>query len=48
MGEEAPLSLHRGVIRPEWIDHNDDMNVACYVLVFDLERLTELRPELII
>lgn len=36
MGEEALLCLHRGAIKPEWIDHNDHMNVAYYVLVFDL------------
>jgi len=32
---EAPLCLHRGEIRPEWIDYNGHMNVAYYVLVFD-------------
>lgn len=36
MGEDTALCLHRGVIKPEWIDHNDHMNVAYYVLVFDL------------
>ena len=36
MSVEAPLCLHRGVIRPEWIDYNGHMNVAYYVLVFDL------------
>ena len=36
MSEEAPLCLHRGSIRPEWIDYNGHMNVAYYVLVFDL------------
>ena len=35
MSVEAPLCLHRGVIRPEWIDYNGHMNVAYYVLVFD-------------
>jgi len=35
MSEEAPLCLHRGSIRPEWIDYNGHMNVAYYVLVFD-------------
>lgn len=25
----------RGIVRPEWIDHNDHMNVAYYVLAFD-------------
>jgi len=32
---DAPLALHRGLIRPEWIDYNGHMNVAFYVLVFD-------------
>jgi acyl-CoA thioester hydrolase len=36
MNIEAPLCLHRGEIRPEWIDYNGHMNVAYYVLVFDL------------
>jgi len=35
MSVEAPLCLHRGTIRPEWIDYNGHMNVAYYVLVFD-------------
>lgn len=35
MSIEAPLSLHRGTIRREWIDYNGHMNVAYYVLVFD-------------
>jgi acyl-CoA thioester hydrolase len=35
MSVEAPLCLHRGAIRPEWIDYNGHMNVAYYVLVFD-------------
>lgn len=35
MGVEAPLCLHRGRVRPEWIDYNGHMNVAYYVLVFD-------------
>lgn len=29
------MCLHRGTIRPEWIDYNGHMNVAYYVLVFD-------------
>lgn len=29
------LTLHRGEIRPEWIDYNGHMNLAYYVLVFD-------------
>lgn len=28
-------TLHREVIRPEWVDYNGHMNVAYYVLVFD-------------
>lgn len=32
---EAPLALHRGTIRSDWIDYNGHMNVAYYVLVFD-------------
>ncbi len=35
MSEDAPLCLHRGSIRPEWVDYNGHMNVAYYVLVFD-------------
>jgi acyl-CoA thioester hydrolase len=35
MSIDAPLFLHRGTIRPEWIDYNGHMNVAYYVLVFD-------------
>ena len=27
--------VHRGNVRPEWIDINDHMNVAYYVLAFD-------------
>ena len=36
MSVEAPLCLHRGSIRAEWIDYNGHMNVAYYMLVFDL------------
>jgi len=36
MRVEAPLCLHRGSIRGEWIDYNGHMNVAYYMLVFDL------------
>ena len=32
----APLALHRETVRPEWIDYNGHMNVAYYVLAFDL------------
>jgi acyl-CoA thioester hydrolase len=30
-----PLIVHRETVRPEWIDYNDHMNVAYYVLAFD-------------
>ena len=36
--EQARLTgtvVHRGNVRPEWIDINDHMNVAFYVLAFD-------------
>jgi acyl-CoA thioester hydrolase len=36
MSMQAPLCLHRGTIHPEWIDYNGHMNVAYYVLIFDL------------
>lgn len=29
------LVIHKGVVRPEWIDINGHMNVAFYVLAFD-------------
>ncbi len=32
----APLSLFECEVRPEWIDYNGHMNVAYYVLAFDL------------
>lgn len=32
---DAPLTLHRETVRPEWIDYNGHMNVAYYVLAFD-------------
>jgi len=32
---DAPLILHRGKIRRDWIDYNGHMNVAYFVLVFD-------------
>jgi len=31
-----PFIVHRETVRPEWIDYNDHMNVAYYVLAFDL------------
>ncbi len=33
--ESMKDTLHREVIRPEWIDYNGHMNVAFYVLIFD-------------
>ncbi len=36
MTENTPLYLHEDVVRPEWIDYNGHMNVAYYVLAFDL------------
>lgn len=37
MGQEhlTGTVVHRGNVRPEWIDINDHMNVAYYVLAFD-------------
>ncbi len=35
MSIDAPLALYETSIRPEWLDWNDHMNVAYYVLVFD-------------
>ncbi len=32
----APLALYRTEVRPEWVDYNGHMNVAYYVLAFDL------------
>lgn len=32
---EAPIARHREAVRPEWIDYNGHMNVACYGLIFD-------------
>lgn len=31
---DAPLSLHRTTVKPEWLDYNGHMNEAYYVLVF--------------
>ena len=33
---EGLLELHQGRVKPEWIDYNGHMNVAYYVLAFDL------------
>jgi acyl-CoA thioester hydrolase len=31
-----PVIVHEDVVRPEWIDSNGHMNLAYYVVVFDL------------
>ena len=36
MTETAPFEGHRDVVRPEWIDENEHMNMGYYVVVFDL------------
>lgn len=36
MGIDAPLRLYRDTVRPEWIDYNGHMNLAYYVVAFDL------------
>ncbi len=33
---EAPFDRYRDVVRAEWIDHNEHMNMGYYVVVFDL------------
>jgi acyl-CoA thioester hydrolase len=32
----SPIIVHEDVVRPEWIDSNGHMNLAYYVVVFDL------------
>ena len=32
----APFDRYRDVVRPEWIDENDHMNMGYYLVVFDL------------
>jgi len=32
----APFDAFRDVVRPEWIDNNEHMNMGYYVVVFDL------------
>jgi acyl-CoA thioester hydrolase len=36
MSIDAPLDAYRDVVRSEWIDHNDHMNMGYYLVVFDL------------
>ncbi|HEX3176966.1 MAG TPA: thioesterase family protein [Methylomirabilota bacterium] len=31
----APLDAYRDAVRPEWIDHNEHMNMGYYLVVFD-------------
>ena len=31
----APLDRYRDVVRPDWIDHNQHMNMGYYLVVFD-------------
>ncbi len=33
---QAPFEGHRDVVRPEWIDNNNHMNMGYYLVVFDL------------
>ena len=35
MSLPAPLDTYRDVVRPEWIDHNQHMNMGFYLVVFD-------------
>ena len=34
-GDPILFPVHREIVRPEWVDYNNHMNVAYYVLVFD-------------
>jgi acyl-CoA thioester hydrolase len=31
----APFDVYRDVVRPQWIDHNEHMNMGYYLVVFD-------------
>jgi carnitine 3-dehydrogenase len=31
---DAPLRLHRAVVKPEWVDYNGHMSESCYLLAF--------------
>ena len=35
-GIAAPFDAYRDMVRPEWIDHNQHMNMGYYLVVFDL------------
>ncbi|MBI1733632.1 MAG: thioesterase family protein [Candidatus Rokubacteria bacterium] len=36
MTDPAPFDQYRDRVRPEWIDHNEHMNMGYYLVVFDL------------
>lgn len=35
VAHRSGIDVHRGSVLPEWIDYNDHMNVAFYLLAFD-------------
>lgn len=35
VAERSGIDVYRGTVLPDWIDYNDHMNVAYYVLAFD-------------
>ena len=35
MNAVPEIAIYRTVAKPEWIDHNGHMNVACFVVAFD-------------
>ena len=35
MNIDAPLTVHRETVRPDWIDYNGHMNVAYYLMATD-------------
>ncbi|MGE0734729.1 MAG: thioesterase family protein [Alphaproteobacteria bacterium] len=39
---DAPMVIHRSVVRPDWIDWNGHMSVACYLVAFDAAGLAML------
>lgn len=36
MKNQVPFDEYRTFVKPEWVDHNQHLNVAYYVLAFDL------------
>ncbi|MCW2603008.1 MAG: thioesterase-like [Pseudonocardiales bacterium] len=42
-GRVAPLASGTGVVLPEWIDENDHMNLAFYVMLFDVASVDAFR-----